>query len=152
MIAELFASTIPLRVQAIAVAGSVVLLGIVIHLIRTEKLKEGYSIIWFLVGIVLVLFSTITRILDFFADAVGISYSPAALFLILTGGLFLLALHFSVLVSKHDRRIRELAQENALLKEQVETMNIQARQNIRTQDHKSMKTDRIVSHKERVHV
>lgn len=116
MLDDLFVGTIPLRIQIFAITGSFSLLGVVVYLIRHGKLKEGYSILWFFIGIALVVFSTITRMLDFFSRSVGISYSPAALFLILIGGLFLLSLHFSVLVSKHDRRIRELAQENALLK------------------------------------
>lgn len=113
---DFFSGTIPPRVQFFAVVGSVLLLLVVINLIQRGRLKEGYSIIWFLVGIMLVVFSSVTRLLDVVARAVGITYSPSALFLILLGGLFLLALHFSVLLSKHDRQIRDLAQENALLK------------------------------------
>ncbi len=119
---SIIATTIPPRIQALAIAGSLILLWIVVNLMRREKLKEGYSIIWFLVGLSLVVFSAFTRLLDMLAQAVGISYSPAALFLILTSGLFLLALHFSVLISKHDQRIRYLAQENALLKNKISTL------------------------------
>lgn len=119
---EFFTSSIPYRIQMVAIVASFTLLGVVIHLIRKEKLKEGYSIVWFIVGITLVLFSIVTRLLDLLARAVGISYSPAALFIILSGGLVLLALHFSVLVSKHDKKIRELAQEHALLKEEIQEL------------------------------
>jgi hypothetical protein len=116
MIAEILSGTIPARVQILAVIGSLVLLAVIIQLIRHEKLKEGYSIIWFLVGLAMVTFSVLSGLLDIFARSVGISYSPAALFLILTGGLILLSIHFSVLVSKHDQLVRELAQEQALLR------------------------------------
>ncbi|MAF80504.1 hypothetical protein CL628_00660 [bacterium] len=119
LLAELFAPTIPGRVQAVAVASSVVLLGAVIHFIRRGQLKAGYSIIWFVIGLALVVLSLATRLLDSFARLVGINYSPAALVLVLGGGLFILALHYSVMVTKHDRRIRELAQEHALLKAQL---------------------------------
>lgn len=116
---ELFIGTVPIRIQTLALIGSIGLLVIVVQLIRREKLKEGYSIVWFLVGLTLVTFASATKLLDILAGWVGISYSPAALFLVLTGGLFILALHFSVLVSKHDRQIRDLAQENALLRDQA---------------------------------
>lgn len=95
------------------------MLAIIVNLIRKEKLKEGYSIIWFLVSLAMVMFSTFAGLLDIFARGIGIAYSPAALFLILTGGLILLAIHFSVLISKHDQRYRELAQEHALLRAEV---------------------------------
>lgn len=119
MMSGILSGTIPARIQLLAVAGSVLLLGIIINLIRREKLKEGYSIIWFLVGLAMVTFSALAGLLDIFAHSVGISYSPAALFLILTGGLILLSVHFSVLVSKHDKRYRELAQELALLQAEM---------------------------------
>ena len=119
MLTDILTGTIPPRIQTLAVVGSVVLLIIIINLIRNEKLKEGYSIIWFLVGLAMVTFSTLAGLLDVFASSVGISYSPAALFLILTGGLIFLSIHFSVLVSKHDQRYRELAQEYALLRAEL---------------------------------
>jgi len=117
---EFFQSTIPPKVQFFALTGSIVLLLVVVNLIQREKLKEGYSIIWFIVGIILVIVSLVTRLLDIMARAVGVSNSPTALFLILLVGLVLLSLHFSVLVSKHDRQIRDLAQENAILRESME--------------------------------
>ncbi|MFH1353943.1 MAG: DUF2304 domain-containing protein [bacterium] len=119
MFPEILSGSIPPRVQILAVVGSVLLLAVIINLIRNEKLKEGYSIIWFLVGLAMVTFSALAGLLDVFARSVGIYYSPAALFLILIGGLFLLSIHFSVLVSKHDQRYRELAQEYALLRTEI---------------------------------
>lgn len=119
MLAEVLSGTIPPRIQMLAIIGSVVLLLVIINLIRNEKLKEGYSIIWFLVGLAMVTFSALAGLLDVFAKSIGISYSPAALFLILTSGLILLSIHFSVLVSKHDQCYRELTQEYALLKEEL---------------------------------
>jgi hypothetical protein len=126
MIIDILSGSIPPRIQILAVIGSVSLLTVIIQLIRREKLKEGYSIIWFLVGLAMVTFSALAGLLDIFASSVGISYSPAALFLILTGGLILLSIHFSVLVSKHDQRFRELAQEHALLRAEFEHARLTA--------------------------
>jgi len=125
MVLDILSGTIPPRIQTLAVVSSVVLMGIIVNLIRREKLKEGYSIIWFMVGLAMVLFSSLAGLLDIFAGYVGVSYSPAALFLIVTGGLILLSIHFSVLVSKHDRAFRELAQEQALLKEELLAMMVE---------------------------
>lgn len=122
IISYLVSGSIPARVQMVAVVGSLLLMIIIIHLIRQERLKEGYSIIWFLVGLLIILFSTFARLLDVFAKAIGIAYAPAALFLILIAGLLLLSIHFSVLLSQNERRIKELAQEHAILEEQVKTL------------------------------
>lgn len=108
--------SIPPRIQYIAIGASIFLVLVIIYLIRKGRLKEGYSIIWFLISIGVALVSLFTFILDLFARLVGISYTPAAIFLLLLGGLFLLSLHYSVLVSRYDRRIRHLAQEHAMLK------------------------------------
>jgi len=120
MLISILSGTIPLRIQVLSIIGSLLLLGVIINLIRHEKLKEGYSIIWFLVGIAMVTFSALAGLLDVFATSIGIAYSPAALFLILIGGLIMLSIHFSVLVSKHDHRYRELAQEQALLRAELQ--------------------------------
>jgi len=122
LIAYLMNGSIPARLQYIAVILSVSILLFILTLIRQGKLKEGYSLIWFLIALATVIFSLFARILDSFADVVGIDYAPAALFLILVGGLFLLAIHSSMLFTAYDKRIRELAQDHAILKEEVQTV------------------------------
>jgi hypothetical protein len=69
----------------------------------------------------MIIFSVLARLLDVFSRAIGIAYAPAALFFILIAGLIVLSIHFSVLLSKYDRRIKELAQEHALLRQRTET-------------------------------
>ena len=115
----LIEGSIPPRVQNVAIAAAILLLVFIINLIRREKLKEGYSIIWFLVGILLLTFASLAGLLDIFSGFLGIFYAPAALFLILISGLVLLSIHFSVLLSKTERQVKELAQEHALLKQQL---------------------------------
>ena len=117
---QLSSGSIPNRVQLVAVAGSVLLMIIIVRLIQKERLKEGYSIIWFLVGLSMIVFSVLARLLDLFARAIGIAYAPAALFFILIAGLIILSIHFSVLLSKYDRRVKELAQEHAILRHHME--------------------------------
>jgi len=114
-----FTGEIPVRIQIIALVGSVGLFVIILQLIRHGQLKEGYSIIWFLIALATVIVSAFPRLLGNIAAFVGIAYVPAALFLILLAGLFLLAIHFSVMVTRYDREVRELAQEHAILKEEL---------------------------------
>ena len=114
--------SIPSRLQYIAVILSFSILLFILTLIRQGKLKEGYSLIWFIIALATVIFSVFARILDSFANVVGIDYAPAALFLILVGGLFLLAIHSSMLFTAYDKRIRELAQDHAILKAEVQAV------------------------------
>jgi len=121
-IAYLMNGSIPSRLQYIAVILSFSILLFILTLIRQGKLKEGYSLIWFIIALATVIFSVFARILDSFANVVGIDYAPAALFLILVGGLFLLAIHSSMLFTAYDKRIRELAQDHAILKAEVQAV------------------------------
>ena len=116
---DFVASTIPVRIQFLAIGASALLFLVIVDLIRQGRLKEGYSIIWFFISLGLVFFSLFTPLLDVMARLVGIAYTPAALFLFLVGGLVLLSLHYSVLVTRYDRRIRELAQAHAILKAEL---------------------------------
>lgn len=116
MFVDFFSPTIPVRVQWLVVAVSVGVILIVIDLIQRGRLKEGYSIGWFILGLAMLLVSLYTPLLDMLARVVGISYSPAVFMLILFAGLLVLALHYSVLVTRFDRQLASLAQEQALLK------------------------------------
>lgn len=116
----IFTGVVPPRLQALAIAVSIMLLVGIIQLIRKERLKEGYSIWWLAVAGVMLVFSVWADLLQGFAELVGVSYAPAALFLIIVGGLILLSLHFSLLLCRYDRRIRTLAQEHAMLKLEME--------------------------------
>jgi len=119
---ELVRGGLPLRIQIVALTGSIGVVCVVIYLIRSGQLKEGYSIGWFGVGIAMVVFSLFGRLLAVLANIVGIAYSPAALLLVVISGLLILALHYSVLVSRYDRQIRDLAQDNALLRHDLDEL------------------------------
>ena len=116
-------SSISFRLQSLSVFGSIILLLVIIYLIRRGRLKEGYSLIWFGVSAAMVILSIFEGLLNSIARLVGISYAPAVLFLIMVIGLFILAIHFSLLFTRYDRRIRAIAQEYAILKSTLDIQN-----------------------------
>ena len=115
----IFNGVIPERIQLIAVVTSSLLALFIIGLIRGGRLKEGYALIWFFIAVATLLFSLFPRGLQVLAGMVGIAYAPSAFLLVLVGGLYLLAIHFSLLLHRYDRRIRALAQEHAIMKEEL---------------------------------
>lgn len=120
MIRDLILSgSVPARTQLIAIIASILLFLFIIHLIRSGRLKEGYSLIWFFIALGTVLLSLFSELLDMLAHFIGIVYVPAVLFLVLLAGLYVLGIHFSLLLHRYDRRIRALAQEHAILKEEL---------------------------------
>jgi hypothetical protein len=107
-------------VQIAAIAGSGFILVIVIELIRRNRLKERYSLIWLATAVILIFFSIWRRLLDRVALFFGIYYPPSFLFLIAILFLIVLLLHFSTIVSSLSEQNKRLAQEVAILKTRME--------------------------------
>ncbi|MBZ0267351.1 DUF2304 domain-containing protein [bacterium] len=108
------------RIQWVSVLGSAALLGIVLELVRSRRLREQYSLLWIFTAVVLLLLSCWRGLLDRFALLFGIHYPPSALFLVGFGFFLVILLHFSMVHSALDVRVKRLTQELALLKEQRE--------------------------------
>lgn len=116
---DLSQEPISLKAQALTILASLVLLTIVIFLVKRGHLKSGYSILWFLTAFLILILSIFKYLLIWLANLSGVEYAPALIFSALFVGIILILIHFSVSLSKHDRRIKKLAQENALLKYQL---------------------------------
>jgi hypothetical protein len=117
------------RIQVISIIGSALLLAFVIELLRKRRLKEEYSLIWLCGGAIFLLLSIWRDLLSAIALAVGVAYPPAALFLILIMGAYLMLLHFSLVFSQQVEKSKAMAQEIALLSLEVEHLR-SARQQV----------------------
>ncbi len=103
------------RIQILSIFFSVIFILFILHLIRKKKIKEEYSLLWLFSGIVFLFFSIWRNALEYLAKILGIDYTPAALFLILFGSIYLLLIHFSTVLSKLSEQNKKLVQEVALL-------------------------------------
>jgi len=108
--------------QYIAIAVSISLFLYILFLVRNKKIKEEYSLLWLFSSIVFIIFSIWREGLEFFAKLMGIAYPPAALFLILLLAIFLILIEFSINISKLSEKNKILAQELALLRNELETL------------------------------
>lgn len=109
-------------VQTLAVAVSLMIVALVIHLIRRGRLRIEYSIVWLIGSGFLTLFALWRNLLDVVADAVGIYYAPAILLLVTMLFATLGFLHFSVRMSRQAEINKRLVQELALLRKAVESL------------------------------
>jgi hypothetical protein len=107
-------------IDLVAIAGSLIILGAVIALAATGRLKPRYALLWLAAASCLVLVSVWRDLIDIVGDAFGIVYKPALLFLGAIVFLMLILLHMSVVVSRLTERSRRLAQELALLRSELE--------------------------------
>jgi hypothetical protein len=106
-------------VKILAVTGSGVVLIVVVELIRRGQLKERYSLLWLLAGTVLLVLSASRELLEYISHLIGIYYPPSFLFLLAFLFLLLISLHFSVVISGLSEKNKKLAQEIALLRQEV---------------------------------
>lgn len=104
----------------LAIVGNGTILLLVIELIRRGRLKERYSLLWLLAGFFLLILSVSRKTLEFCSHLVGIYYSPSFLFLIAFLFLMMITLHFSVVISGLSEKNKKLAQELALLRNEME--------------------------------
>lgn len=105
-----------------AVIASVIALLFVLELVRRRRLREEYSLLWLGTAIVMLVVGVWRDLLHGLAGAVGIIYPPNLLFLL--AALFLLAiqLYFSTVITKLTQENKEIAQQVALLRYEVESL------------------------------
>lgn len=108
------------RIQAIAIVGSILAILFVIELIRRRKLKEEYSLLWFFTGLIFLSLSLWRDLLEWFADLIGIAYSPVALIIFLIFGILSILLHFSLVISKLTEKQKNFIQELSILRHEFE--------------------------------
>ncbi len=110
------------RIQIVSILGSVFLIVFIIELIRRRKLKEKYAILWLLAGLAIIIFSIWRDLLDILAFSLGVAYAPALLFLIAIVFGVVIMIHFSVVISDLTEKVKFLAQEIALQKQELENL------------------------------
>ncbi len=103
-----------LKIQVITGVVSISILIIVFELIRRRRLREEYSLLWLLSGVVILLFSIFPGLLDVISKAMGIYYLTT-LFVISFLFLLFIVLHFSTVISRLSERNKDLAQELSIL-------------------------------------
>ena len=114
------------EIQILAVVGSLLMAGLVFQLIRARRLREEYAVLWFVAGILLIVLSLWRDLLHTVARLVGVEYPPSVLLL---GGIvlgFLISLHFSIALSRLAEQNKRLAQELALLRQELSARGIAA--------------------------
>ena len=109
-------------IQLVSLAGSVSFLLVILLCVRQKKLKEAYAMLWLLIGVVMLGVSFEPNVLRSVAELLGIVYPPAVLFLLLLFGMILILFQYSLLLSRNQERITRLAQEIALLKNELERL------------------------------
>jgi hypothetical protein len=102
------------NLRIIGMAGSLGLLLFILELVRRRQLKEEYTVLWVITGVVLFLLAAWEGLLRGVRNIIGAGSDASTLYFF--GLLFVVALllHFSVRVSRLERRVVSMMQEIAL--------------------------------------
>src|ERR1035437_4171369 len=101
--------------RIMAIAGSLLLLALIIELVRRRRMKEEYSVLWVATALVLIMLAAWGGALRALTHAIGAISEASTLYFFGLLFVFFLLLHFSIRVSLLERRLTALVQETALL-------------------------------------
>lgn len=101
--------------RIVTISLSVILLAIILELVRRNKLKERYALLWLVTGFVILLLAVIPALLRIATQVFGIVLPINALFFFGIFFIILINLHFSVIISTLSEQNRKIVQKIALL-------------------------------------
>lgn len=113
------------RAMIFGLGASILALVFVLELVRRRKLREDYSLLWLATALVLIVLSVSRPLLDTLAGLVGIFYPPSALFLVAMIFVLFILLHYSTVLTKLTRENKEMAQQMAILRYEIEQTRAQ---------------------------
>ena len=103
----------------LGVAAAVVAAVFVVELLRRGILKEKFAALWLLVTGVLLVIAVFPGVLSWLATVLGVQLPSNLLFFLAAVVLLLVSVQLSFEVSKLEARTRRLAEDLALLREEV---------------------------------
>ncbi len=109
----------PLRQQIFAIVVSLLVFCFTIDMVRTKKLREEYSLLWLTTSFVMFILVLKYDWLVALTHAIGAVLPTTTLFLGSIIFLALMAVQFSIKISRLTDQVKDLVQENALLRKQL---------------------------------
>jgi len=109
-----------LHQKIFAVVVSIMIMMVVVELVRRRRLREEYSWLWLLTGAVIVLLVIWYDLLVIITHFIGAVAPTTTLFIFGLLFLMLISLHYSIQISKLSHQVKEMGQQLALLRGQLE--------------------------------
>lgn len=106
-----------MTIYILSVVLSIIFIVIVFELVRRQKLKEQYSLLWIAFGLILFIVSINVTMVERIAAWLGVKYAPAILFLFGLLFCFAIILHLTMVITKLSNQVLRLAQEITIMKE-----------------------------------
>lgn len=101
---------------------ALVVVGAVVWLLRQQRLREKYAVLWVLVGVVVLVLAGFPQLLGWAANITGFALPSNLLFMLAIFLLMGVCLHLSLEISVIEDETRTLAEEAAILRSQLDRL------------------------------
>ena len=91
----------------------------ILNLVRKNKLDEKYSILWIILGIIILVVAVFPNIIVKVAEWFNVYYPPTLMLLFALMVLGTYIIHISMVITKQNKMIVKLTQELAIVKEEI---------------------------------
>lgn len=115
-----------LKVQIVVAVAAILSLIYIGNLVRIRRLELKYALVWFLVGILLLIFDLSPGLLESLTGLLGIALPINMLFFLGFGFVLMIIFSQTIVISNLTRRTKRLTQEIALLHRRID--NIKSRE------------------------
>jgi hypothetical protein len=109
----------PVRQQIFALVTSLLVLYFTIDMVRKRRLREEYSVLWLTTSIIMLVLVIKYEWLVALTVFIGAGLPTTTLFIGSVIFLMLIAVQFSIKISKLTDQVKNLAQDNALLRAEI---------------------------------
>ena len=106
----------------LAAVAAVLVFVFILWLLRRGVLKEKYAVLWLFVSAVAAFLALVPGAMRWLADLVGVEIPANLLFFVTIVLLILVSVQLSYELSRHEAKIRRLAEESALLEERLRAL------------------------------
>ena len=121
-----------MRLQYLLIVGTIVLFSLIIYLIKKDKIEVKYAIIWLAFSVAMILFSIFPQLVFILGDLTRVINPVNFVFMIQIIFILLILLSISAVISGFSKKIKGLAQANALLEKRVRELEAKTKA---TEDH-----------------
>lgn len=105
--------------QTFAVIASTLTLAIIVDLVRRRRLREEYSWLWLVTGVLMVVLASWYGLIEAITRLIGAVTPTTTLFVFALLFLLVVSVHFSVVISRLSQQVRRLVQELAILEAEL---------------------------------
>ncbi len=113
-----------------AILAALFILVLIIELVRRRKMREEYSFLWIITGVIILILTIWDNLLVFLSKLIGAGFLTTTIFLFGFIFLMLVSIHFSIKFSTLTSRIEKLAQQLAILKHKIDKLSKKRKNNV----------------------